>query len=100
MALFRCGASSDNYIYWAGAHATANSAFVDAEDNVLEVTGGTFSDKYGISVAYTSNDIFTVTNNTGADLFYISNTNEGFTHGIIANGTNQSVRLPVLAIKA
>ena len=99
MALIRCGASGDNYIYWAGAHATANSAFVDVENNVLEVTGGTFSDKYGISVAYTSNDMFTVTNNSGADLLFISNTNEGFTHGIIANGANQSVMLPVLAIK-
>lgn len=67
MALMRSGKKSAavSTVLFCYSDITNNCAFYTADGTLLETTGGSFTDKHGISVSYVSSGNYSITNNTG-----------------------------------
>ena len=104
MALIRTNRKeeSQSYLLWIGMHTTGNSAFYNLDGTLNETTGGTFSNKNGISVTYGSSDSFSVTNHLDVPITYMTTTGSAMTVTVstIAAGATASLTLPTLIIPA
>ena len=105
MALFRCGSgpATENYVVFKFAHNTTDSGFFQADGTLIEHTGASASDKYGISYTYPGNDSYAITNNSGHDIVYSSLTGSNVydtpVNGVIADGATATVLRPVAFIR-
>lgn len=74
MALIRCNeVAAKPRILWIANHVNANSGFYDSNGNLVQTTGGTFTNNRGLTMTYGSSDNWSnVTNNGSEDLLILN----------------------------
>lgn len=102
MALIRCNeAATKPRIFWIPNHGTAQAGFYDEDGNLVETTGGSFTNNRGLTMAYTSNDNWNVTNAGTEDLLILNGSTSSATPTVLSAGqTKNTVNFPVVLMPA